>query len=260
MKRRARTLTVLGAMAAVIGCSNNLTKEQARQLLNDSYYAIDDNAYCSLDALITSKGGSGKTATYEFIRDDEMRKCGKELVASGIIVPADDLFTLGDGVSLTRGDKLQWPCGKKTLGEVTSISTSADKKKASVRYKRSVTLDAAMKKGLADCKVDGSEGEREETMEFSCDDDGKWTAPGKASPPGPTPKPPPPPKPFQPCPQVLACCDGGKAPVGVEIACMSAKADHLRKGCVADVTVIRSIYSDASLNPKKIPIPAGCTN
>ncbi len=70
--------------------------------------------------------------------------------------------------------RVRFPCGKKQLGEVTSVSTEG--KKATAKYTRTITRDDALTKKLSDCAIDGPKaGTEDQSRGFIKDDDGNWS-------------------------------------------------------------------------------------
>jgi len=114
-------------------------------------------------------------------------KCIDEMTTAGLVrrgdcvktyyrVPTCEVYsyTLGPGVDFTKSGLIQFPCGKRKLGDVVSIST--EDKKAVVKYGHTVVRDEALAAKLPDCALDGAKpGGYELTRTFRKDDDGKWT-------------------------------------------------------------------------------------
>ena len=80
---------------------------------------------------------------------------------------------MGAKTSYEKLNDILFPCGKKKLGEVTSVATES--KTGTVKYNPTITIDTAELDKLSACTIDRPKaGEHNETMEFIKDDDGNW--------------------------------------------------------------------------------------
>ncbi len=186
MKNRPRHHAYLGFTALLLlAACGKLSKSDAHDIIQSTYYDKDDNAYCSWLPEDRHKNDPTKDAkVLEFVSTDS-EACVTELAAAGVLkakAPPQPWYGGGKVYSYAlvgsayyaKDGTLQVPCGKKKLGDVSSVSTEGNK--ATVKYARTFTVDTALLGKLEDCTFTDKPkpGESDETMKFRRDDDGKW--------------------------------------------------------------------------------------
>lgn len=173
------------AALLLLAACGKLSKSDAHDIIQSTYYDKDDNAYCSWDPEDRHKNDPTKDPkVLEFV-SNESEACVAELAAAGVLKEKSPphawisggkvySYTLVGSAYYAKNGTLQVPCGKKKLGEVSSVST--DGKKATVKYSRTFTVDTSLLAKLDDCtfRDKPKPGESTETMLFRRDDDGKW--------------------------------------------------------------------------------------
>jgi hypothetical protein len=170
---------------STVGCGN-LSKGKAREILQKQHYDNDNEVNCTWKEPV-SQEGSGAAKHYTVTTpSDNLRLLDwmKALDSLGVIKSAEcvdkwrgvctkAMFELGPKGSVD-GVRMSFPCGTKSLGEVTSVTTEG--KTATVRYWRTVKLNPTTIGRLSDLALDvPKEGEEELTRKFVKDDDGDWT-------------------------------------------------------------------------------------
>ncbi len=175
-----------------VGCGR-LSKSTAHDLIQ-STYGNDASVYCSWDnppMRLSTKNPStfreqeigGTDFWFGAVSSDEQRKCIDALSTAGLMrekakggPPFKYELT---GAAIVKdmkygieGVALQFPCGKRGL-EIESITTNGNK--ATVRYTRPITRNAALTRMLATCSIDDVPKVVTETMTLNRDDDGKWS-------------------------------------------------------------------------------------
>ena len=172
--------TAFAVALLVAGCG--LSKDQAKQLIQEKYYDKDAAIYCTWDLYLnppeTVKGvpvyttGADTRACLEVLQKAAFVE---DLVCEPAENCAQALFVVSQSSNArVRLNKLDVPCGTKKLGNVVSVSTEG--KAAKVRYKRTVTVDPAAVEKLRSCSLRvPKSGDEEQTMKFIKDDDGNWS-------------------------------------------------------------------------------------
>jgi hypothetical protein len=183
---RSFSYLIIGAMTFwTVGCGN-LSKEKAREILQQKHYDQDNNVNCEWKEFV-SQESSGITVHYSVSDTSDTSKITdsmKALSSLGVIKNVECVdrsrsgclkaqFDLGPSTSV-QGARMSLPCGTKTLGEVTSVATEG--KTATVRYKRTVKLNHNVIEALSALILDiPKEGEEELARKFVKDDDGNWS-------------------------------------------------------------------------------------
>jgi hypothetical protein len=181
---KVRFVSLFCSAVALVGCGK-LSKDQARQIIQTTYYDKDDNAYCAWSP--GDRHRKDPPTVLSFVSQDA-QPCVKELAAAGVLTEKDKpkpvpyelgggtlySYTLAGSAYYAKDGNLQVPCGKKKLGEVVSVSSEGTK--ATVKYTRTFTMDAALLGKISDCELTSkpTPGDSTETMRFRRDDDGKW--------------------------------------------------------------------------------------
>ena len=179
--RMYEAIVLLGLGVALTGCG--LSKSDAHEIIKQENYDKDSNVYCEFSEF--SSTGSGAKQAFE--SSYGANYCVWALGRAGVVdAPSCEdsrgkvceraPFKLKGETSISeRTGRLLFPCGTKRLGEVLSVTSEG--KKAKVRYKRTVTLDQDLLKKVEQCTLKTpTTGEEELTIQFSKDDDGKWTS------------------------------------------------------------------------------------
>lgn len=180
---RWRGVLVSAILVFAVGCSKNLSKERAREVIQKTHYDKDDNVYCEWKEVLTRQGASDKDAIFWPIDAASAKTCLGALTAAQVLKDRgcrdqrcdEHRYSIGPkGDSLTKGDFVQFACGKKKLGDVVSVTTEG--RRATVKYRRTFARDEELSKALAACDIDGPKGgEAEQTMKMKQDDDGNWS-------------------------------------------------------------------------------------
>lgn len=158
-------------------CSKDLSKDKAKEILSKQH-ETHPVAYCGLkNSLLEEKPGIFSAS----LNDDA---CVTQLKEIGALTSVGCIKNYSSGGCMTYGFKLgpktlvehgTWiECGKRTFGDVTSVTTEG--KKATVKFTHVFTLDDTRWK-LSACILQPHEtGETEASAVFLRDDSGNWTA------------------------------------------------------------------------------------
>lgn len=173
-----RAAALLSLAIVATACSKDLSKDKAKELLAKRYRERPA-LYCGLkNGVIEEKPGVFSAGLNDDVCISQLQKvgavisvgCVAEYTAGGCKAYG---FKLGPTAFVERRNELWTECGRRTFGDVTSITTEG--KKATVKFTRSYELDDTSSK-LSACIIKPLQaGESEGSSVFVQDDSGNWT-------------------------------------------------------------------------------------
>ena len=168
-----KTLSLLLTIAVGVftgACSGKLSASKAEQLIKEKYFGSHDELTCTLASTVSEAPGGKYTAIVA------TPTCMKVLAELGHVTAASGTtFKPGPKASIDRV-WLDFPCGRRTYGDITSITTDAGEKSATVKYTRTAKVDQAVMSKLSVCALRDppTDGEAEREVKFAKDDSGTW--------------------------------------------------------------------------------------
>lgn len=180
MKRIIHVALLIPALAS-IGCEAKLNPTEARAMIEKKYYSADDTKVeCGVQTPTSTQAADGSYVVIAPSQRDQ--DCVKLLAAASLVTrwpfcenASSDCLAFKPAAKV-ENSVMKFPCGERSLGEVTSVSTEG--KSAKVTYKKTIKVDSTVADKLkASCEVATPKkvGELEDSLEFQRDDTGKWS-------------------------------------------------------------------------------------
>ena len=161
----------------VTGCSRNLSKEKATEILMNEIYSKSGD--CTWSAVSRRNENDLQFSTLK----DDNESCAINLQKVGFI-SVGPCISMSGGMCFAKkvspiapakeeNDQISFPCGTFEGVKVTSVTTTENKAKAKIN--RSFRLEENIIKQISNCKIEKPNvGESEIERTFTRDDSGTW--------------------------------------------------------------------------------------